>query len=80
MTFMFQQKIKGGKADSNVPSDFSKKELKKGQKVEHEHTNSKAIATEIAMDHLKEDPHYYEKLQVMEKAAFSRGFKKHRSP
>lgn len=43
-----------------------KKELNKGIKVEMEHTNDKKIATEIAMDHLFEDPNYYSKLKKVE--------------
>jgi len=42
-------------------------QLKKGIKVELEHTNSKSIAREIAMDHLYEDPKYYDKLSKIEK-------------
>ena len=41
-------------------------ELKKGIKVEMEHTNSKSKASEIAMDHLFEDPNYYNKLKKIE--------------
>ena len=39
-----------------------KKQLAKGIKVEMEHTDNKDIAKEIAMDHLTEDPNYYNKL------------------
>jgi hypothetical protein len=42
--------------------DHLKKQLAKGIKVEMEHTDSKDIAREIAMDHLFEDPNYYNKL------------------
>lgn len=38
------------------------RQLKKGIKVEMEHTDNKKIAKEIAMDHLTEDPNYYNKL------------------
>ena len=38
------------------------KELKKGMKVEMEHTTDESIAHEIAMDHVLEDPKYYSKL------------------
>jgi hypothetical protein len=34
-----------------------------GQTVEMEHTTDPNIATEIALDHLSEDPHYYTKLR-----------------
>jgi hypothetical protein len=51
--------------------DFSvdelKKQLKKGIKVELEHTSDKKVAEEIAKDHLNEDPEYYEKLEEVEK-------------
>lgn len=39
--------------------------LEKGTKVEMEHTNSKLIAMKIALDHLKEDPKYYDKLELI---------------
>lgn len=43
-----------------------KKQLNKGIKVEMEHTDDIALATEIAMDHLYEDPKYYDKLKKIE--------------
>lgn len=61
------EKIVGGLADGLKDSAFNKKNLKKGMKVEKEHTKNKAVAKEIAKDHLKEDPQYYRKLQKMEK-------------
>lgn len=42
--------------------DHLERQLKKGTKVEMEHTDDKKIAKEIAMDHLTEDPNYYNKL------------------
>lgn len=65
-----KNKIPGGLADSNTPADFNDTDLAKGVKVELEHTSDKHIAMEIAMDHIKEDPKYYDKLEVMEKSAF----------
>lgn len=59
--------VSGGLADKKLKSDFDPKALKKGTKVELEHTNSKPLATEIASDHLVEDSKYYDKLQKMEK-------------
>ena len=56
------EKIKGGKAAGMNPSDFDQKQLMKGIYVELEHTKDIEIATEIAMDHLEEDPNYYIKL------------------
>ena len=42
--------------------DHLRSQLNKGIKVEMEHTEDKEIAKEIAMDHLYEDPNYYNKL------------------
>lgn len=58
--------INGGLADNKNPKDFNPKSLEKGMKVEMEHTNDPKIAIEIAMDHLTEDPNYYEKLELIE--------------
>lgn len=44
-----------------------KQQLKKGIKVELEHTTSRSVAEEIAMDHLWEDLKYYTKLAKIEK-------------
>lgn len=55
---------KGHHVDNMVNS--LKKQLKMGIKVEMEHTNDKAKAKEIAMDHLWEDPNYYTKLKKIE--------------
>ena len=59
-------KIPGGLADKMAPSDFDPVQLAKGIRVEMEHTNDSKIAREIAMDHLKEDPNYYDKLATIE--------------
>jgi hypothetical protein len=71
--------IIGGKADKmsvediadkfNVPISKIKTQIKKGVKVEFEHTKSTEKATEIAMDHLSEFPDYYDRLDKMEKEA-----------
>lgn len=58
--------LPGGLADKKKPTDFNSKSLSQGQKVESEHTSSPALSTEIAMDHLTEDPSYYKKLEKME--------------
>lgn len=50
-------------------SSFDIVQLKKGVKVETEHTGDKWIAAQIAMDHLAEFPDYYTRLEKMEKAA-----------
>ena len=52
----------GGAGDVTAPSNVNTKELSIGVQVEMEHTNDEKIATEIAMDHLTEDPQYYSKL------------------
>jgi len=41
-------------------------QLDKGIKVELEHTGDRKVAREIALDHLGEDPHYYNKLAKAE--------------
>jgi hypothetical protein len=46
-----------------------KKQFNKGIKVEMEHTNDKAKAREIAMDHLWEIKDYYDRLDTMESEA-----------
>jgi GNAT superfamily N-acetyltransferase len=61
--------IPGGKADKKKASDFDAKALAEGAKHEREHTSSDAVAEEIAMDHLTEDPDYYTKLRKIEKKA-----------
>ena len=51
-----------------VPDEmFDKKQLKIGIKIEHEHTNDKFLAKQIAKDHLAEFPDYYTYLVAMEK-------------
>ena len=47
----------------NVDVEELKKELLMGIEVEKEHTPSEKIASQIAMDHLTEDPEYYSKLK-----------------
>ena len=54
--------LTGGVGDVTAPSNVNTKELSIGVQVEMEHTNDEKIATEIAMDHLTEDPEYYSKL------------------
>ena len=45
---------------------FLAKQLDAGIKIEQEHTSSKEVAREIALDHLNEDPKYYIKLKKVE--------------
>jgi hypothetical protein len=69
-------KLKGGLSDNMKPEDLAKKhqitikdilsQLKKGIKVEKEHTGDESKAKEIAMDHIYEDPKYYDKLSKIE--------------
>lgn len=59
----YLDQIKGGLADKKKPSDFSAKSLIKGMSVEMEHTDDLAKALEISMDHLSENPKYYEELK-----------------
>ncbi len=61
-------KIPGGLASGKNRRDFDEKRLEAGIKVELEHTSDRGIAAEIAMDHLTEDPDYYQKLKTIEKA------------
>lgn len=51
-------------------SSFSRVALKKGEKVEREHTGSRALARRIAADHLVEKKDYYERLK---KAGLAQG-------
>jgi hypothetical protein len=63
------EEIEGGKAQKMSVNDLAKKhsvsveeikkELEVGLKIELEHTKSKEIAKEIAMDHIAEFPDYY---------------------
>ena len=46
----------------NITDSELRSELKKGIKVEQEHTSNIKTATRIALDHLFEDPKYYTKL------------------
>ena len=71
-----KDKIKGGLTDGmsmeaiadhhDITVDELNKHLDKGEKVELEHTDDKAVAKEIALDHLYEDPKYYDKLEKVE--------------
>ena len=50
-----------------IPLDTLEPELKKGIKIESEHTGDKRMARIIALQHLEELPNYYSKLKKMEK-------------
>lgn len=55
----WKEKIPGGRAAGRSPSSFDKKELNRGIREEMEHTTDVKIATEIAMDHIADNPSYY---------------------
>jgi len=74
----WQDRLKGGLADGMIPQDFSVEQLKKGVKVEREHTKDDMLALEIAMDHLYEDKKYYDHLEEMEKKYQKMGMGKKR--
>jgi hypothetical protein len=69
--------IKGGLAEGKSAEDIAKlhgvsvsdieSQIKKGIKIEHEHSPDDGIAEEIAKDHLTEFPYYYDFLEAMEK-------------
>jgi hypothetical protein len=56
------ERLKGGKGDSKEDKEFPRLELLKGIKHETEHTGDKAVAKEIAKDHLSERKDYYSAL------------------
>jgi hypothetical protein len=62
----YVDKIPGGLAEDKKPSDFDAKDLAEGTDVEMEHTTDRDVAREIAMDHLTEDPEYYQRLKRIE--------------
>lgn len=62
-------RLPGGYADRGPPPGLSLDQVRKGIRVEMEHTNDPRIALEIAMDHLWEDRRYYDKLERMERGA-----------
>lgn len=74
-----ENKLKGGKADKLTIKDIAKNfdvsvkdvksQIKKGKKVESEHTSDEEKQNEIAMDHVSEFPDYYDRIDKMEKAA-----------
>jgi len=51
----------------NVSKESLQAQLDKGINVEHEHTGNRAMAKEIALDHLDEFPDYYDRLDKAEK-------------
>jgi hypothetical protein len=76
MTFKaFYEQTFNGLAKGKTVEDLARKhkvsiehinsQLKKGIKIEHEHTKNDTTARTIAMDHLFEDPEYYTKLSKL---------------
>jgi hypothetical protein len=71
-----EDELEGGDADEMTIEKLAKKhktkveniinQLMKGIAVEREHTNEVNLAMEIAMDHVAEDPKYYDKLEKIE--------------
>ena len=55
-------KLSGGVGDNTPTEKVDPNQLSIGIQIEMEHTNDVAIAQQIAMDHLTEDPEYYTKL------------------
>ena len=76
---MEKEIVKGGLADGMTVYDIADKhnvgvkdinrQVNIGIKVEMEHTDSEKMAKEIAMDHVFEDPKYYDKLKTIEESA-----------
>ena len=58
-----EDQLPGGKGDEAKPTEVSPEQLEMGIKVEMEHTNDRALAKEIALDHITEDPNYYSNLK-----------------
>lgn len=59
---MKKEVLTGGEADKKPDSRYKKEELAKGVEHEKEHTSDKAMAKEIAKDHLEENEDYYSEL------------------
>lgn len=64
----------------NLPLEKINAEIAKGEKVEMEHTKNKETANQIARDHIKEDPKYYEKLAKIEKKPVAEDLRKWFNP
>ena len=55
----FDDKLQGGLGDDAGDQKFSADQIRKGLKVEMEHTDDPLVAMDICIDHLSEDPQYY---------------------
>lgn len=67
----WKDQLPGGLADDKTPGDFDPEQVLKGLKVEYEHIDEKSekgrrLALEIALDHLTENPSYYDDLALIE--------------
>lgn len=67
----WKDRMPGGLADKKSPQDFDPEAVLKGMKVELEHTDDdsragRLLAIEIALDHLAENPKYYDELATIE--------------
>ena len=62
-----QDLVEGGLGDDACFADVDPEQLRMGIDIEMEHTDDQAVAAEIALDHLQEDPQYYTHLTEMEK-------------
>jgi len=58
-----REKLVGGFGDGKDIEQFIPDQVIKGIKVEMEHTQDVKSVLEIVMDHLTEDPRYYDKLE-----------------
>lgn len=77
---MKEEELEGGLADKMGIEDIARKhgidvdemfeQLRKGIKVEMEHTKELEVAYEIALDHLFENPKYYDDLEEIEPQKF----------
>ena len=56
-----------GRSRGRYAREFDREALRRGTRVELEHTHDRRLAERIAMDHLVEDPRYYEKLARIER-------------
>jgi len=63
-----KDRLPGGRADKMglTPADVDPEQLRMGIEVEFEHVDDRAIAQEIALDHLAEIPDYYTKLKTID--------------
>lgn len=61
---VYKDQLPGGVGDDKTPEDFDEDDVKEGAEHELEHTFDPDVATEIAIDHLTEDPDYYKTKKI----------------